>query len=230
MLRKETVESSTFELLKMLQSEEVLQDARLVGGTALSLQIGHRTSEDLDLFTTEPFDAQDVALVLSEKYAFIPRIVRGRTIIGDIDGVKVDVIYHPFKWLDEPVMEDGVRMATTKDITAMKLHAIINSGQRPKDFVDVAYLSQLYSYDEMKAFLLEKYPQYDPIMADRALTYFEDIDPSSIPSIRMMNEKLDFGRIKLRLYLMSDEPYKVFRNSPLLVQGKQSHRNKRKKD
>jgi hypothetical protein len=50
MLYKETVETTTLELLASLQQEEILKDFFLVGGTALSLQIGHKISIDLDLF------------------------------------------------------------------------------------------------------------------------------------------------------------------------------------
>ncbi|MDB5006508.1 MAG: hypothetical protein JWP45_901 [Mucilaginibacter sp.] len=42
MLRKETVTPGTLELLKSLMLDENLSDFFLVGGTALSLQIGHR--------------------------------------------------------------------------------------------------------------------------------------------------------------------------------------------
>lgn len=42
MLRKETVERRTLELLKMLQAEPEMQDFNLAGGTALSLRLGHR--------------------------------------------------------------------------------------------------------------------------------------------------------------------------------------------
>ena len=48
MLYLETVESSTLELLKKLQRLPVLEQTRLVGGTALALQLGHRKSIDLD--------------------------------------------------------------------------------------------------------------------------------------------------------------------------------------
>ena len=52
MLQTGTVEEGTFRLLKNLQAEPLLADTRLVGGTAFSLQIGHRVSEDLDLFSS----------------------------------------------------------------------------------------------------------------------------------------------------------------------------------
>ena len=71
MLQTSTVAKSTLRLLKNLQAEPLLADTRLVGGTALSLQIGHRESEDLDLFTTDPFDGLQVQSLLIEKFGDI---------------------------------------------------------------------------------------------------------------------------------------------------------------
>lgn len=50
MLRYETIHPNTLGLLKKIQSLEIFADTRLVGGTALALQIGHRKSVDLDFF------------------------------------------------------------------------------------------------------------------------------------------------------------------------------------
>ena len=50
MLSYETVEPRTLELLKSLMQEPAFNDMRLVGGTALALQYGHRQSIDLDFF------------------------------------------------------------------------------------------------------------------------------------------------------------------------------------
>ena len=44
MLRTETVERATFELLKTLMQDEVLMSFNLVGGTALALFMVHRKS------------------------------------------------------------------------------------------------------------------------------------------------------------------------------------------
>lgn len=46
MLHTETVNRATLELIKQLQSDPVLENFILVGGTALSLQLGHRISID----------------------------------------------------------------------------------------------------------------------------------------------------------------------------------------
>lgn len=53
MLHTETVARSTLELLKMLESESVMSNFNLAGGTSLALYLGHRISVDLVLFTPE---------------------------------------------------------------------------------------------------------------------------------------------------------------------------------
>lgn len=215
MLQTSTVKESTLELLRKLQTEPLLASTRLVGGTALSLQIGHRESEDLDLFSTEPLEGMLVQQMLVEKYGFLPTVIAENTLIGFIQGVKIDVIYHPFPWLEPAIMEDGMRIATKTDIAAMKVHAIINSGKRPKDFVDVAFLSMHFPYNEIKRLLLRRYPAYDPIMADKAVIYFGDIDEDLVPEIKMIGYEFDFERIKSRIIKMTDRPDKLYTTAPL---------------
>ena len=215
MLQTGTVAQSTLELLKRLQEESTLTATRLVGGTALSLHIGHRVSEDLDLFSSELFDGMRIQSLLIDKYGFVPSVIEENTIIGFVQGVKIDIIYHPFTWLEDAVVEDGMRIASMTDIAAMKLHAIINSGKRPKDFVDLAFLSMYYSYNELKQMLLKRYPTYDPIMADKAVIYFGDIDEDLIPNIKMLGYRFDFESIKSRVIKMTDNPDKVYVTSPL---------------
>ena len=217
MLQTATVAPSTLELLRRLQAEPLLQNTRLVGGTGLSLQIGHRESEDLDLFSAEPIDGLAVQDMLVNKYAFVPSFITVNTIVGFIDGVKIDVIYHSYPWLTAAIEEDDFRIAAMTDIAAMKMHAIINSGKRPKDFVDMAFLSMHFSYNEIKRFLLGRYPSYDPMMADRAVIYFGDIDESLTPEIKMLGYEFDFERIKNRIVKMTDNPDKIYITAPLKV-------------
>jgi hypothetical protein len=47
MLHYESVDAETLDILKKLQAIPEFSQMRLVGGTALALQIGHRKSEDL---------------------------------------------------------------------------------------------------------------------------------------------------------------------------------------
>lgn len=215
MLQTGTVKTTTLGLLKALQAEPVFASARLVGGTALSLQIGHRESDDLDLFSVEPMDMMAVQSLLINKYEFVPSVIEENTFIGFLNGVKIDVVYHPFQWLEEAIVEDGMRLASIADIAAMKMHAIINSGKRPKDYVDIAFLSMHFSYNEIKELLLRRYPAYDPIMADKAIIYFGDIDELLVPEIRMLGYVFDFSSIQKRIVRMTDSPDKVYSTAPL---------------
>jgi hypothetical protein len=61
MLHKETVEKGTMDIVNKLMTDEKLSSFNLVGGTALALNIGHRKSIDIDLFTTTDFNAQEIS-------------------------------------------------------------------------------------------------------------------------------------------------------------------------
>lgn len=68
MLHKETVDTSTLELLKELQSKPYLNGFHLVGGTALALYYGHRRSIDIDLFTNNSFEASKLLEEIQNDY------------------------------------------------------------------------------------------------------------------------------------------------------------------
>ena len=215
MLQISTVEEKTFELLSSLMLEPLLDSTILVGGTSLALQLGHRKSTDLDLFTTESIDIESVVASLNTNFNYHPQLITDSTTIGYISDIKIDVIRHPYEWIDSPVQQNGIRLASLKDIAAMKLHAIANSGQRPKDFVDMAYLSQFFSYNQIKNFALKKYPIYDPIMFDRAIIYFGDVNMEAIDKIKMINSKMNWSGIKKRIINMTDNPDKIYPTPPL---------------
>ena len=214
MLQKETIKDNTLELLKKLQREEILSTTRLVGGTALALQIGHRISVDLDLFSKEPLDINAIEQILTHKFNFSAHFISKGSVRGEIDGIKIDILHHPYEWIDEPVCEEDIIMASLQDITAMKLNSIIHNGTRPKDFLDVAYLSQYFSYDDMRSLLVQKYPEYDPILLDRCINYFDDIETDFVADIRLVDGRVNFNKVKQRLIQMTDNPFDKFDNPP----------------
>jgi len=61
MLYRETISGTAQGLLKALMGNPLLDRFVLVGGTALSLRIGHSTSIDLHLFTTVDFDQSSLS-------------------------------------------------------------------------------------------------------------------------------------------------------------------------
>ena len=60
MLSIQTVNPDTLELLKAISLQPEVQETRLVGGTALALQYGHRQSVDLDFFGRIPEDKYEL--------------------------------------------------------------------------------------------------------------------------------------------------------------------------
>lgn len=139
MLHTETVARSTLELLKMLESESVMSNFNLAGGTSLALYLGHRISVDLVLFTPESFDAGKLEIFLLDKYGFRTDFMEKNTLKGTIDGVKIDCITHSYGYLEKPYTESDIRLYSMEDIVAMKLSAIADNGSRLKDFIDIAF-------------------------------------------------------------------------------------------
>ena len=184
MLFLDAIEPKTFSLLKRLQALPELAATRLVGGTSLALQLGHRISVDLDIFGiwdyTLDLAGRFSAIGSTEKESGTPD---GKMAFFYIDDVKVDCVsYDMYKWLEPPVEVDGVRLAGVKDIAAMKVNAITNRGTR-KDFVDMARLLDDYSLNDIFAWYREKYPEANPALAMRSLSYFVDAETMPMPKM-----------------------------------------------
>lgn len=184
MLFLNTIEPKTLALLKRLLALPVLSETRLVGGTALALQLGHRISVDLDIFGkwnySEDMLGEFSAIGQAEKESGTPD---GKMAFFYIDDVKIDcVAYDMYEWLEPPVEEDGIRLAGIKDIAAMKVNAITNRGSR-KDFVDIARLLDDYSLVDIFAWYRKKYPTANPALAMRSMSYFVDAETMPMPKM-----------------------------------------------
>ena len=182
MLSYKTVESHTLELLKGLMSEPLFASLRLVGGTALALQYGHRCSVDLDFFGTIEEDAEEVKSVL-RKYGNLIVIKESQNIkIYQLEGVKVDIVNYAYSWIDAPIVEDGISLASPHDIAAMKINAIEGRGTK-KDFIDMYFLLQHYTLKEILAFYQKKYPENSIFRALMSLSYFDDAEEQFMPKM-----------------------------------------------
>ena len=212
MLQEQTIKASTLELLKRLMADSALKDFYLVGGTALALQIGHRISIDLDLFSTFAFDNVQMREYLESEYGFRADYMAANTLKGSISDVKIDCIMHKYKWLDT-FSDSGIRLAGLKDICAMKLNSIAGNGTRIKDFIDLAYLSEYYSLRQMLDFFQEKY-NANTVMVLKAVTFFDEINYNE--PLKLCNgKKLNWKKIEKRLLEMSKYMDKKFSEPPL---------------
>ena len=176
-----TIAPHTLELLKHLMAAPLLDNCRLVGGTSLALQYGHRSSVDLDLFGSIP-EEDFVFTDILEQFGKVQGQKTTRFIKSFvIDGIKVDFVnYSRYPWIDEAIVEDRLRLASPKDIAAMKISAIEGRGSK-KDFIDLYFLLQRFTLEEILDFYTQKYPQYSMFRSRMALTYFEDAENQENP-------------------------------------------------
>jgi len=161
-----------------------LNQFSLVGGTALSLKYVHRTSIDIDLFSTDNFEHETIIKVLQNTFgeAFVYRGNYTKWgIFCQIDNVKVDLVYYPHSIINPIEINSEIRLYHDNDLMAMKIQAILGRGKK-KDFWDIAELLEHYSIKEMMDCHKAKYPsQMLGISIPQALTYFVDADESEEP-------------------------------------------------
>jgi predicted nucleotidyltransferase component of viral defense system len=196
MLRTETVEQGTLELLKKLQSEPFLSNFVLVGGTALSLQIGHRKSIDLDFFTVHDFESSILIEQLSKNYNLSVLHNTKQTIIGTIDGIKVDFIRFRYPFIRPTIIINEIRMLSVEDIAPMKLDAIVGRGKK-KDFYDLYFLLEDYSLRELLNLYSEKYKNQSDFHVLRSLSYFEDAESDPDPIV--LHQNLSWVSVKSKI-------------------------------
>lgn len=212
MLHKNTVINELWELLQKLMRDEKLQDFILVGGTALSLQIGHRISIDIDLFSTKDFDNESISKHLKQKLNANVKAILPNTILMNINQVKVDVIAHKYP-LQKQILEiDNVRLASLEDIGAMKLHAIFQNGTRIKDFVDMYFLLE---HNPLQTYLDAYKNKYNGniILASYALTLYENIYRDFDVTL-MHGKESNWDRMKQRLEQAVSNPTLQFDLEP----------------
>ena len=208
MLHTETVEAETLALIKRLSNDPALKEFVLVGGTALSLQLGHRKSIDIDFFSAKPFHAKAMGDHLKDQYQGSEIQAVGNAVFSRLQGVKVDLVAHQYPWVD-PVEEiEGIRMASINEIGAMKMHAIANSGTRLKDFVDMHFLLEKRSLEELTNVYAAKYTDANPSVAKNALLYHDQINSDS--RVDLIGPELNWAAVARRLRSAVIHSKKIF--------------------
>lgn len=202
---------ATFSLIQELQALPDLKEFYLVGGTALALQLGHRNSIDIDLFTKDEFEAGDIETVLNNNFSYSFTLARKGTVLAVVNNIKTDFIRHNYPLLKQPITEEGITFLSKEDIAGMKFHAIIQSGKRLKDFIDIYFLLEHFSMQQMVGFFASKYTYSNPMIAMKAVNYFDDIDENIDPP-KMLNP-LSVKTITDRIKEATLHPDKIFKQT-----------------
>ena len=198
MLHTNTVTAEVLQLIRKLQEKSYLEEFYLVRETGLALQIGHRKSDDIDLFTNNDFDNNKVLERLEEDFEFQADQVEKNTIKGTVHGIKVDLLSHKYTLLDQIQNLEQIRIASVRDIAAMIVNAVSNDGTRIKDFIDIYFLLEIYSLEDILTFFSKKYKLRNSLHALKSLTYFQEVNLSDWPVI-ITNDKLSWKEICNRI-------------------------------
>jgi predicted nucleotidyltransferase component of viral defense system len=183
--------------LKLLSGESFISDFYLAGGTCLALYLGHRQSFDFDFFMPADFDTPHIINILTK----IGRYERGNeeknTINGMLDNVRISFFGYKYDIIDDFGLFNSIKLAGIRDIAAMKLEAIAGRGSR-KDFVDMFFLLQQFSLEEIFSFHALKYGvglsnQYHHL---KSLVYFADAEAEAMP---LMTKPLEWSLVKNRI-------------------------------
>lgn len=161
----------------------------LAGGTGLALHLGHRFSVDLDFFSPAA-DAvgPDERAAMQAAFADPSLVIthdKDMTFVATWQGVGISffrLALYPL--VQEPLLLEGVPVATIDEIGAMKLAAIMARGTR-KDYVDLYFILQRTPLERLFEVAAVKYAPVRTfaVSAVRAMTYFVDAEATPMPQM-----------------------------------------------
>jgi len=156
----------------------------LAGGTALALQMGHRTSVDFDLFTHKEIP-ESLLQKVGKTFpgAVVKPLVNNKdelTVL--VDDVKVTFFNHIFRTILKLVRYEDVNLLSVKEIAADKAHAIGRRGKY-RDYVDLYFIikGKHSSLTEIIHLSEKKFgPEFNGRLFLEQMIYLEDIKDDPI--------------------------------------------------
>lgn len=158
----------------------------LAGGTALALQIGHRTSVDLDFFTAKSKFNSKTVLGNFVNNNWRTSFEEDNTIYGELFGAKISFITYPFFVPKRDFIKYGaINILHPLDIAVMKIIAVSQRG-RKRDFFDLYWLAK--NVEPLENFVKRLKTQYPSVAHDyhhilKSLVYFADAETDPEPEI-----------------------------------------------
>lgn len=183
-LHLQTISPQMKSILDEIMESPEFKDFVLVGGTGLALQLGHRLSVDLDLFTSGPFDLAALAKWIQTKYPDSKLIYsKDGGMAFSINGIKTEIVQwkEGFKLQGQTI--NGWRLLDVEGITAMKCNAILYR-QEKKDYVDIAEILKKSSLKDVLHTFQKYYTfqQARPVL--EKIMSFHKLEPS--PDVKFL--------------------------------------------
>lgn len=179
-----TLPQGTLSVLDKIKHIPDVQNFYLSGGSALSLQLGHRESEDLDFFTNRSFQPQLLQQKLLQCGILENVEIDEGTLNLSVNNVKLQFLYYPYTVLEKFIPWHGIHLSSVIDISCTKLITISMRGSK-KDFIDLYFILQQLTLSELFTKMDEKYKNvhYNYAHILKSLVYFVDADNQPMPKM-----------------------------------------------
>lgn len=184
-MHEETVSSTCLLLISELSKFKFLQDFYLVGGTALSLQLGHRISIDLDFFSSKEFRLNTIFDELKKHFQVEERRLSHTNILYELNGVKTEFVYYAYPPANPLIEWKGIKMLDPEDIGLFKLLALLGRHNK-KDIVDLYFIDQqVISLEKLFAKMTQHYEKGDINLFKQLELLFDDetINATQMPEM-----------------------------------------------
>lgn len=184
----ETLSEDARKSLALLGRGVLPKNSYMAGGSALALMLGHRISIDFDFFTDIEFSSEELALQLSKIGKFEVSEIAHDTLLGAFNDIKFSLFHYKYPLVFPTNDFWGVRIADKRDISAMKIAAVMDRGTK-KDFIDLYFLvKEGISLEKCFEYYEQKYGAlanniYSIITS---LSYFNDAETSEMPKMIKM--------------------------------------------
>jgi hypothetical protein len=203
----DAIPEKTHAVLKKLSPLMKDKGFYLAGGSGLTFQIGHRISEDLDFFSSRPFEASSLLQSLKPKVDHLQEIVSEvQTLIADLEGVKCSFFYYDVPLLFDLVSFYDLKVADWRDILAEKFKTVAQRGSK-KDFFDIFCVIRIRKVSlEEAVSIFKKRFQFSGLNLYhvlRSLIYFEEADQEPDPK---MTEGSDFSWEEVKSFFLTHQP------------------------
>lgn len=176
-----------YDLLKKLSEEVSINDYYMIGGTALSLQLGLRESYDFDFCVKGEFN-NELLLEELKKIGNI-EVIQNQKGTCDVllNGVQVSFFYYPNKVLKDFIKVEempNLNFASILDIATMKVVAIGGRGAK-KDFFDLFNIIKkcnINTYELVEGLKQKCGENINYVNIIMGLSYFEDAEDEILPN------------------------------------------------
>ena len=179
-----TISNSMRDVLEGFMRSSLASNFYLAGGTALSLQIGHRLSVDLDLFSATE-DIPSIRNIIEKElgsFQFNLADSSWGNLVYLVNGVRVGFYGYGYALVSPLEEVENIRLASIEDIALMKFDALLVRASR-KDFYDLYFICQQISLKKLSALSTKKYPSVRDfeVQVAKRLVFFDNAEEETNP-------------------------------------------------